>query len=198
MLSSDTHPLTATIVKENTSRLHMELEELLIPQLLAIQSDGDYARILQIFYEMVYPLENLIERYLTTEMLPDIQHRRKSNLILQDLARLGFDDTTLRNNDNQPVIQSREQAMGALYVLEGSTLGGKIIANMLIKKNDNFKTSLNYFTAYGTETGTKWRLFLDHLNQYQNLTQIETITKTANETFLKFKLWIQHNLQPIK
>ena len=198
MHSSESHPQTASNVKNCTSSLHQELESLLIPEMQAIRSADDYARILQWFYGFVFPLEISIEQKIKPDILPDIAERKKSHLILQDLVALGSSITDIPINNDLPDIQHQEQAIGAMYVLEGSTLGGKVIANMLTKNAAGFKNSIHYFTAYGKETGSKWRIFLDLMNQYQSTKQVETIIETANETFLKFRNWIQLNQHTIK
>jgi len=198
MHSSESHPQTASNVKNCTSSLHQELESLLIPEMQAIRSADDYARILQWFYGFISPLEIGIEQHIKSEILPDIAERKKSHLILQDLVALGSSITDIPINNDLPDIQHQEQAIGAMYVLEGSTLGGKVIANMLTKNAAGFKFSTHYFTAYGKETGSKWRIFLDLMNQYQSTEQVETIIETANETFLKFRNWIQLNQHTIK
>jgi heme oxygenase len=198
MLSSELHPQTSSKVKDRTSSLHQELESLLIPELQTIRSADEYERILQWFYGFIFPLENSIEQKIKPQILPDIAERKKSQLILQDLVALGSSITDIPINHDLPNIQHQEHAIGAMYVLEGSTLGGKIIANMLTKNAASFKNSIHYFTAYGKETGSKWRIFLEHMNQYQSTAQVETIIETANETFLKFRNWIRHNQHTTK
>jgi heme oxygenase len=58
--------------------------------------------------------------------LPDYAHRRKSTLLLNDISKLKGNHT-LDICSNIPAITNVCQAIGALYVLEGSTLGGRFI-----------------------------------------------------------------------
>jgi len=119
-------------------------------------------------------------------------------LLLNDLTAIGFKEKP-PVSEELPAIQTVEQAIGALYVLEGATLGGKSISQLLLKTGIGLQIeNLSFFNAYGKETGPMWMQFLSYLNHYTTEAKQATIIQTANETFLKFKLWIQHNLQPVK
>jgi heme oxygenase len=195
MLSSETTPQTGQELKVKTAILHEGLEAVLIPHLQAIRAPQDYTNILAAFYGFIYPVEVLIHSQVDTTELNDINERYKAPFIMDDLRSLNYDMTLLCESNDLPQIQNVEQAFGALYVLEGSTLGGKIIANMLLKKEIGLQNDLRYFTAYGKETGPKWMQFQKRLNEFTHENQIQTIITAANETFLKFKIWIQDRLQ---
>jgi len=198
MLTDRKNTSTADIVKKETAILHQALENHLIPHLQAIQSNQDYAQVLSWFFGFNLPVEQSIRQYVTAEQLPDIEDRGKAWLAKEDIESLSFATSNLKICKDLPRIGSVEEAMGALYVLEGSTLGGKIIAKMLEKKNPEFRNSLRFFTGYGKETGSRWTYFLHHLNMFDSDGQVRIITASANETFLKFKYWIEYNLQVIK
>lgn len=51
------------------------------------------------------------------------------------------------------------EALGMLYVLEGSTLGGRVILNALAAKGID-DDALAFLDAYGPDTGLRWREFL--------------------------------------
>lgn len=56
------------------------------------------------------------------------------------------------------------EALGALYVLEGATLGGQVIIKRL-KKNEPFSTlPLAYYNVYADHTGVMWTQFLENIN----------------------------------
>ena len=58
-----------------------------------------------------------------------------------------------------PLPISPAQALGMLYVLEGSTLGGRIILRMLASRGVQ-DPSLAFLDPYGAQTGARWRGFL--------------------------------------
>ncbi|WP_121354685.1 biliverdin-producing heme oxygenase [Flavisolibacter nicotianae] len=184
-------PQIAAVIKETTRTLHEEVEQLLLPQLTTIKNPGDYGSILKMFYGYFQPLENLIHQYITKEELPDIADRRKAAAIRNDLNAIGDSEIAWQSCTHLPRLQNTAQAFGALYVLEGSTLGGKMIAKMLLK-NAAFSTcenALTFFSGYGEDTGNKWKTFLDVLNRQENAGDV---VHGANETFLYLKRWMQH------
>jgi heme oxygenase len=180
------------VVKEATQENHKETEKLLLPRLNSIKSKQDYAAILRMFYGYFFPLENIIQASITPLQLHDIAERRNAGTILRDLASIQEAASGIMLCENLPAISSAAQAFGALYVMEGSTLGGKIIARMLLK-NAAFpvpEDALHFFSGYRDDTGPKWKAFLEALNKQ---TAIEEITTSANETFFYLKSWMQHS-----
>ncbi len=61
-----------------------------------------------------------------------------------------------------PAPADRAEALGMLYVLEGSTLGGRFILRALAERNVA-DPDLAFLDPYGSETGARWRDFLDVL-----------------------------------
>lgn len=180
----------ASTLKQDTALLHQEAENFLYPHLSNIQSYNDYAKIIRAFYGFYFPLEQQVGNYISTSDLADISERSQALLILKDLQSLPVEPGKLPICFSLPQIQSRAQAFGALYVMEGSTLGGRMISKML-KKNKLLvfdETNLNFFNGYGDQTGEKWISFLEAINRQ---TETEPIIATANETFLLFGKWLK-------
>jgi heme oxygenase len=61
-----------------------------------------------------------------------------------------------------PAPRSAAEALGMLYVLEGSTLGGRMILRALAERGVH-DPALQFLDPYGTDTGARWRAFLDVL-----------------------------------
>lgn len=151
-----------------------------------------YAAVLKMFYGFFHPLEDRIRQYISPALLPDIEKRRTASLIKKDLAVLGFsNDVNLCTS--LPQIENAAQAFGALYVLEGSTLGGQTIVKMFSKSEtlDIPADALHFFSGYKEETGKMWTVFVEELNKQQ---EAETIVHSANETFSFLKKWMQEVL----
>ena len=182
----------AQAVKNHTAFLHNEVEQLLLPRLNAIQSLENYAAILQTFYGYYLPVEQSIQQHISPAVLPDIERRRTAMMAVDDLHFLKMKAGQHLCND-LPQIASSAQAFGALYVLEGSTLGGKMIAKMLAK-NEAVSIppgALNFFNGYKGDTGKMWTAFLEILNRQSD---VDLITEAANKTFFHLKKWMQHEL----
>lgn len=182
----------AQVVKKETAFLHQEVEELLLPKLNAIQSSEDYAAILQMFYGFFHPVEEAIQAYISAAIIPDIAKRRTALLVVDDLAYLEKSINLLQCKA-LPQITDTAQAFGAMYVLEGSTLGGRMISKMLAK-NPALSlppVALNFFGGYKEETGSMWTAFIEVLNRQKDA---DTIVHSANQTFYYLKNWMQETL----
>lgn len=190
-MSLTIHALPIAIyVKEVTQQLHQAVENILLPKLESIRHADHYAVILKMFYGFYSPLEISIERYITPEHLPDLAMRRKAAAILNDLNQMGQVESGWPVCTLLPGIGSVAEAFGALYVLEGSTLGGRVMAKML-RKNQHLlipEKALTFFEGYKEETGSHWKTFLMALNQQP---YADAIANSANETFLQLKNWMQ-------
>ena len=189
-LTLEKQPLVQ-VVKSETAYLHQQVEEILVPKLRSIESINDYAVILQMFYGYFQPVGELIYQYITPAILPDVEKRRTTRLIIEDLKEIGVPTSSLVLCQSLPFIHNIPSAFGALYVLEGSTLGGKVIARMMEKNSAIPDTALQFFSGYKEETGPMWMNFVQVLNS-----QSETgeIVHAANQTFSHLKNWMQSSL----
>ena len=191
-------PLTKQVLrvsetlKKETLEAHQSSENLLLPYLTSIQSLNDYARILKMFYGFFYPVEQLIFSQVTKETIHDIDERRNARLILMNLESLGEKNVPALCQ-NLPAVKSLPQALGAMYVLEGSTLGGRMIARMLMKKDLFNESHLNFFNGYKDGTGSKWKDFQAVLDLHQH--QAPIIIDAANSCFECFTQWMRQTLQ---
>jgi heme oxygenase len=197
MLFTEGQVSVAQTLKHRTEENHMALEAMLLPHLHALHSTDDYSNLLAAFYGYFKPVETAILQHLNHEILPDMEQRRKADFILNDLSSLKSHIMHLPLATNLPQISNTYQALGALYVLEGSTLGGRGITKMLLKNNSlQLQASqLQFFNGYGSATGTMWTAFVKVLNNLiLNKAENETLIAAANDTFLYFKNWLQIRL----
>lgn len=187
----------APTLKHQTAVPHQELEGIVLPCLQAIATKNDYAQLLKAFYGYFKPLEDAVAPFISPQTLPDWPQRRKASFILNDLSALADATVDLPRASALPTIQSVPQAMGALYVMEGSTLGGKGIAKMLMKNRSTGleEAHLQFFNGYGDHTGPMWTTFVNVLNSFSgNEQEVAQMVTAANETFSLFKTWLQEVL----
>ena len=177
-------------LKEATKQNHQQLEKTLVGKLKAIRSANEYAALLKLFYGYFGGLEQKINRVIDAEFLPDHTERRKTKAIADDLLSLQSDIPEKAAGDALPVIENQLQALGALYVVEGSTLGGKIISKMMQQQLNLGDKGISFFAGYGNRTEQMWDVFKLTLNKHAETParQAEVIA-AANETFLKFGEW---------
>ena len=183
-------------LKENTNVVHQESERKMIQQLRRIRTSEDYVLFLNRLYGYYRPLEDLLLPWLTRDLLPDIDKRIRASYLLWDIQELEKGPLVPELCEELPRIGSFARALGALYVLEGSTLGGRIIAEMLARQLGSFK-SLSFFNSYGKETGKMWLTFKTYLNRPYREEEKEDILSAATDTFITFKNWIEkYELHP--
>lgn len=179
-------------VKAATRTDHEYVEALLMHQLQHMQTINDYATVLKMFYNYFSGAERNIQEQLKPPFLPDIRERQRMQLLINDLEVIGS-QPTLEPGVPQPAITSKASAFGALYVLEGSTLGGKYIANML--KNHTRvvipENALQFFSGYKQQTGEKWKSFLEVFNRQSEEGEI---IGAAKQTFHSLKIWAEKYL----
>lgn len=179
-------------IKAATQQYHQETEKILVSKLKNMRSANDYSNILKLFYGFFGGLEEQIGQYINSSNLKDYSERRKAAALANDLQAL---DNTLppkATGKQLPVIENELQAFGALYVIEGSTLGGQIISKMVQQHLDiNDSQGISFFKGYGEDTGKKWAGFQQLLNTIatNDADQNELIT-AANDTFAKFRDWM--------
>jgi len=173
-------------LKEFTAFNHRQLEGKIISQIRAIKKPADYLKLLSLFYVFFGALEIQVKKHLHKGFLPDGKERRKTALLLEDFDQLGVKNVMLPGNKTAIFIKAHLQAIGALYVMEGSTLGGQAISKMIAKQLSS-DTGMRFFNGYGLQTATMWESFKNTIDK-KNFEQADEkiIIDAANETFKKF------------
>lgn len=184
-------------LRESTAALHQDLERTLIPMIKHANSPEAYIRLLQLFYGYYYPLEQYIAAHIDTSFPGGFEHRRKAALLLQDINVInGAPLEPPVTCTDIPVINDNAQALGAMYVLEGSTLGGQVICQ-IIQRNlpmPEIAQALSFFKGYGEDTRAQWDSFVHYLEGYHGTDeQKKRIVEAAADTFRQFKVWAEAN-----
>lgn len=176
--------MLSTNIKEATKTAHLNLEKKVIEKLKAIRSNADYADFLKYFYTYFSQAEQAIAPYITAQLLPDYKERRNSSYLKNDIEALNGNVEAIPAI-TLPVIENQLQALGALYVMEGSIMGGSIIIKMLEK--GGITEGVSFFSGYGETTGQKWGVFTQVMNQAATSPEQEEIAiQAANEAFTCF------------
>jgi heme oxygenase len=184
-------------LREQTQPSHKRLESRL-DLLERVLSLDRYRALLARFYGFYVPVEASLER-LCRSSLPELQYpqRRKAHLLVQDMEALGSSRAqidALPLCQDLPTLHSFPQALGCLYVLEGSTLGGQIISRHLHGVHGlDAENCSAFFRSYGPQVGVMWRAFGAALDAYP-LGQEEDIIvmHAACETFGALETWLCH------
>ncbi|WP_313374509.1 biliverdin-producing heme oxygenase [Chishuiella sp.] len=153
-------------LKENTKIYHDAIEGKLESNKLfdGSFSENNYYKMLQVNHIFLKFYEEAIKNFLTEkdkEILDQVNFD-KLNLIEKDLQELEIKELDLPKLFK---LDNRAEAFGALYVIEGSMLGGNVIAKTLKKYPDLENKSFNYFGHYGDKLGKSWKVFLSYINE---------------------------------
>ncbi len=190
-------------LKASTKTQHERVENLmnlLDPKL----SKRDYSDVLVRFHCLYAELEPLIFERPEWFGLPlHIGARRKLGLLEQDLESLQL--RPLPKPQNELRFPTFAHALGALYVVEGATLGGQVIGRHLEQRlGFTARHGAAFFNSYGDQVGANWREFCAFLTAQaatlnpeaditqgitQNIAQdiTQDITKGAVLTFMAFE-----------
>jgi len=133
------------------------------------------------------------------EVIPDLAKRSRSRLLESDLAALGVAEEAISAMPNCPYLPPLEtiaQALGCLYVLEGSTLGGQVVARE-VGNLGLAADARGFFLSHGRNVGLMWRKFGAAIDTYAaaNPEQAATICENARLTFRRLEAWIAESAQ---
>lgn len=181
-------------LRTETHDIHVALERalnLLNPAL----TFADYSQILERFYGYYAPLERALRQLPAPSAWRQLMSQRWKTAALEaDLNHLGArtnEVERLPQAANLPPMANHADAMGALYVVEGSTLGGAVLSRHFA---DRFGLSrdrgLAFLNVYGDRTGEMWQRYLAALMPYDNAHDAERVVAAAKATFLSLADWL--------
>lgn len=104
----------------------------------------------------------------------ELGKRMKAHLLAKDLETINLNPEQLAVPENLPVMQTLEDVLGVMYVMEGSSLGGMYIYKAL-KRNQHlsFIPEFYFYNCYGESTKKYWAEFQKVL--------LDNITSTEQE-----------------
>jgi heme oxygenase (biliverdin-IX-beta and delta-forming) len=149
-----------------------------------------YRNILQRLYGFWAGWQPQIAGVMQDELL--LTPRRRLHLLAADLMALGMPPAALDDLPRCPAVglQDTAAAMGSLYVMEGSSLGGRVISRHVAHRlGAEGRDACRYFQGYGPQTGTMWLSFLARLNA-ESAAHKEQIAAGALATFTALGAWM--------
>ncbi|QXH58324.1 biliverdin-producing heme oxygenase [Pseudomonas maumuensis] len=172
-------------LREGTRACHQGLEARL-PFFSAGFDRAAYARLLAAYHGFHAPLDTLLAEYQTAE-------RNKTPALSRDLGALAIDAQALPVCHALPRIDDEASALGVMYVLEGSTLGGQVLKRAMAERlGIDTDSGGAFLDIYGAQTGARWRSFLQRLAAAdpQPAAQARTVA-AAVATFTCFEQWLE-------
>lgn len=184
------------LLRRDTEHDHQVLERSLVRKLKAIRTLDEYVDLLRLMNGFYRAMESQLQRYLLSDPHLDFKSRRKSDWLVTDMKIFGVTDQEY-DGPSLAEIDSFASALGSMYVLEGSTLGGQIIAKMLRQQlGTETDEGFSFFVSYGAETQAMWERFKEYLSRPFADNERREIVRGAKDTFTSFRRWIeQHELE---
>lgn len=108
------------------------------------------------FHRLHAGLEDGIAVWLAGDLALDFDARRRTVLLEADLGVVGGRAQAV---SDAPIANGRGEALGQLYVLEGSALGGKVIRKAVLQQGGDL-AGLSFLDPYGDALAVRWRAFL--------------------------------------
>lgn len=133
----------------------------------SIAGRADYVRLLQMLWSFYAPLEARLDTIEGLEnALPDWPKRHKAQLIATDLARLGATLPPASDATSAALagVDDLAAAFGALYVVEGATLGGAVVGPQIRAVLAGADDAFAFYNSYGRQIGPRWRGFVTALS----------------------------------
>lgn len=158
-------------LKASTASLHDELEDLMFVKSIMQRTLNvpQYRQILLTNYLAHLYYEEQIHQSISKQLAEDlkIDNRKKIDALMADLRDVHLSASNLAKKFPLPevTIPNESFALGAMYVLEGATLGGSVIVKQLLL-NPNFPRDygFNYYNVYGKDLIPCWQKFVAVLN----------------------------------
>jgi heme oxygenase (biliverdin-IX-beta and delta-forming) len=124
----------------------------------------DYAFYLRCMGEVIKTFDEKILPAVST-VITDVDKRKKYQDITADLEFLyshGAEKKETKAFTGFTGNPSLAYALGYAYVIEGSTLGGRVILKQVAPALKLEASGTRFFAGYGAETGTFWKNFMQH------------------------------------
>jgi heme oxygenase len=183
-------------LKHETAAWHTRLEN--APDLMRHDwSRDEYVALLERFFGYVAVWENAAGRRMPAHLREFFDARRKAALLAADLHVLTGDErradtVPLADPDaDLPALDGLGRVFGSMYVMEGSTLGGRFIAPHVARLFGLANGEGNaYFDGYGLRTGSMWNAFRETAAATVLPDQHDHAIEVAIATFEGLHAWL--------
>ncbi|MFS8071669.1 MAG: biliverdin-producing heme oxygenase [Byssovorax sp.] len=190
-MSRDSSPgSTLAHIRGRTRELHERAEALIdLPTLRTVER---YRTLLSLLLGFHAPLERRLAHVDLHAVGLDLDARLKAHLLEDDLRCLGVEPRQVPACSDLPALPALPEALGCLYVLEGSTLGGQVISRHLRETMGIVPgEGGSFFASDGRDVGAMWRAFCRALAAgCPGEPEAVRAAESAVRTFSSFNHWL--------
>lgn len=157
-------------LRAETRDLHEATERRIAPA-DRLRTPAGYTRLLSSLYPVQVAIETRLASFSEWSTLDppiDLHRRRRAGILAADLGVLGVDASRdLPGCEAPPVLPTFAHALGALYVLEGSRLGGRILARQVSSSiGSGAGEATRFLRGDGVAVGLLWTELRTSLGAY--------------------------------
>jgi heme oxygenase len=158
---------------------------------------AEYKSLVERFYHFYRPLEALLGSFSEwSDAGINVAERAHTAGLAADLEALGIAPSGMEDasGDRLPAPGTFSHALGALYVIEGSTLGSQYILPQLAQVlGSGILGADTFFRGYGPQTGSFWKQLQAALDRFgvDHPERIPDVIEGAQATFTAMGSWMQ-------
>jgi heme oxygenase len=179
-------------LRQDTQAAHQNVEAA-IPLMHSDLDLADYLSCLGQIHGVVAAWEEAAASFAPEWLQASLQQRRRLHLLELDLQLFGV-SPPVQDRCLLPRFSSLPALLGAMYVMEGSTLGGQLIAR-------HVETALHltgghgsaFFRGHGSQTGPMWKEFCDMFKTSVSDEETDSAISSANAMFAAYGNWMHRN-----
>ena len=183
-------------LRRQTAAAHLQVEDVFaLPTRLS--SRDSYAALLHALRAFYVPLEAALTALVGWDQLTpriDLTSRRRAAQLDDDLRDLGAGASGWRETGQPAVPQLRtlSDGLGCLYVLEGSALGGQIVARQARAALGSDLPVAFFASANRDQLGADWKALQRALDGHGQTHDPEDVISAAEATFTAMGSWLDH------
>ena len=183
---------THQLLRRKTLEQHRDLDRGLAYLLSARLSPERYSDLLAALFGFYVPLEHSLESWAAASPPLGLALHRRADLLRRDLRAFERNAELCPISAELPALTSLDHVAGVIYVVEGASLGGQVIARQLRQRlgvgPDN---GAAFFTGDGAGTAARWTQVLAWLeDQGRDRRRRESMAAAASETFGALSSWL--------
>ena len=166
-------------LRDATDAVHARLDQRLAG--FDLMRLADYRGFLEASAAALLPLEAALVEANVVKLFPDWAQRSRARAIRHDLARVGGAARPLA----MPVRLAADGVLGAMYVLEGSRLGARVLLGVVARSGDPVVASATAYLRHGAGLAL-WPSFLAALERHAVTADQAAVVDAALAAFALF------------
>lgn len=180
--------MTMQRLRDETAALHAKVEGILNPD-VRFATRNAYVELLQTLLPFYATCEAVLAKLPWDNIGFDVAARNKQRFLAADLKALGQSVMVAEPNTECAILIDFASGFGAMYVLEGATLGGRILRKILKSKlGIDAANGGSFYDCYGDRTEQRWKEFGAAADAYCDGSQQrqDSAVAAATATFTAF------------